>query len=342
MRRPNYQKICSDFFVDLPERTKDVLGRRFGLNPPAGGGERETLESVGKSYGVTRERIRQIEADGLLKLKPKLKKNQKVFQYFIDSLKSFGNLKKEDLLLSQLGGEKFGPQVFFLLSLSEKFKRFPESEDFHSLWTIDSNSLNLAKEIIDDFSKKLNQIKKPLSLEDYTPPVSLKPKTLISYLEVSRLIGQGLDGEFGLRNWPEINPRGIKDKAYLVFKKENKPLHFSKVANLIGPDALVQTVHNELIRDSRFVLVGRGTYALSEWGYRPGTVKDIIVETLKKAERPLSKEEILEKVLKQRLVKENTIFLNLSNRGYFSRNPQGKYRLNLLEEKERPLQTEEA
>jgi len=127
-----------------------------------------------------------------------------------------------------------------------------------------------------------------------------------------------------LLDWPEINPRGVKDKAYIVFKKIGKPLHFDEVARLIE-GSLVQTVHNELIKDPRFVLVGRGIYALEEWGYFPGQVKDVILKILKEEGKPLTKEEILEKVRKQRLVKENTVFLNLSNKKHFLRNSQGKY-----------------
>jgi hypothetical protein len=101
------------------------------------------------------------------------------------------------------------------------------------------------------------------------------------------------------------------------------------VAKLIGPEALVQTVHNELIRDSRFVLVGRGLYGLKEWGYEDGDVKDIILKILREARKPLPKEEVLERVLKQRLVKENTILLNLSNKKYFLRTPEGKYTIRI-------------
>ena len=148
--------------------------------------------------------------------------------------------------------------------------------------------------------------------------------------EITKKIAMNSFGEIGLRDWPEIKPRGVKDKAYIVFKKEGKPLHFNQVTEEIkksglGEMVFVQTVHNELIKDPRFILVGRGIYALSEWGYYPGQVKDVISKIIKEERKPLTKEEILEKVLKQRLVKENTILLNLSNKKYFLRNPQGKY-----------------
>jgi len=111
----------------------------------------------------------------------------------------------------------------------------------------------------------------------------------------------------------------------LVFKKVGNPLHFREVTNLIE-NAHLQTVHNEIIKDSRFVLVGRGIYALSEWGYYPGQVKEVILKILKESEKPLKKEEILEKVLSQRLVKENTILLNLSDKKYFLKDSLGRYR----------------
>ena len=319
----NYQKICSNLLNSLSERTRDVVLRRFGLET----GKRETLESIGTSYDITRERVRQIESDGLSKISRKIEKDHKVFQHFASFLKNYGGLKKEDILLSELGNQNYGSHVFFLLNLSNDFKRIPETKDTHCVWTTDSQSLDSAKKVIKDLSKKFKRTKKPLNLKECNAHFTLKPNVLLSYLQISRLIDKGPEGKFGLRDWAEINPRGVKDKAFLILKRENKPLHFSQVATLIGENALVQTVHNELIRDSRFVLIGRGIYALADWGYESGTVKDVISHVLKGAETPLSKDEVLERVLEKRFVKENTVLLNLSDKEHFLRNPQGKYLL---------------
>ena len=175
----------------------------------------------------------------------------------------------------------------------------------------------MAKNTINEFSNKLREIGKPLSLKE--------TGIFVSYLEVSKKILQNSNGLYGLKDWPEINPRGVKDKAYLVFKKLGKPLHFNEVAKLIE-GALSQTVHNELIKDPRFILVGRGIYALKEWGYTPGQVKDVIFKILKE-DGPLTQSEILERVLKQRLVKESTILLNLNNKKHFLRDTQGRYQI---------------
>ncbi|MFC1663685.1 sigma factor-like helix-turn-helix DNA-binding protein [Patescibacteria group bacterium] len=324
----NYQKICDNFFEDLPERTSNVLERRFGLK----GGERETLESIGKSYGICRERIRQIEQDGFSRLKPKLKYHQKTFQYFVSQIRTFGNLKKEDRLLEFLGQNQFQNQVYFLLVISDFFDRFSESKEFYSFWTIKKESLGLAQKIVEFTLTEFEKESRPFTIDELLRVQKsnfseiLNKNVLHSYLEISKKIYQGPEGQFGLKDWPEINPRGIKDKAYLVLKKEKKPMHFVEVANLID-SALPQTVHNELIKDQRFVLVGRGLYALGEWGYEPGVIKDIISKVLKEAKKPLSKEEILEKVLNQRFVKKNTILLNLNDKKYFLKESQGKYKL---------------
>jgi DNA-directed RNA polymerase delta subunit len=344
----NYQKICSELLKNLPQRTANVIERRFGLRTPQGAGEtgeRETLEAIGKSYGITRERVRQIENEGFSQIKPKTKNYPKIFQYFNEVLESFGELKKEETLLSSLGEGKYQNQVSFLLTLGEDFQRFSEDKDFYSFWTRKKQSVELAKKVIDLTLNKFNKNRAPLTLDELFRAQKaglskilgkgLNKNAFYSCLEISKKIEENPEGQVGLKEWVEINPRGIKDRAYLVLRKEGKPLHFTKVAVLIeslpysySKKTHTATVHNELIKDPRFVLVGRGLYALQEWGYTPGVVKDIILETLKKAKKPLLKEEILKKVLEQRMVKENTVFLNLQDKSYFSKNSQGKYTLN--------------
>jgi len=228
-----------------------------------------------------------------------------------------------------LGKKKWQNQVYFLLSLGNQFKRYTQNQQFYSFWVDSQNSFILGKKIISLVLNLLEEEKKPLTLDYLVSNLktyNLPKAAILSSLQISKKIQRNQEGVYGLKDWSEIHPRGVKDKAYLVFQKERKPLHFSQVASLIG-DALPQTVHNELIKDQRFVLVGRGIYALREWGYEPGYVKDVIFKTLRESKRPLTKEEILEKVLKQRQVKENTVFLNLNNKKYFFRTPEGKYKI---------------
>ena len=164
-----------------------------------------------------------------------------------------------------------------------------------------------------------------MKFEEISKIFGIEREVLNSFLEISKIVAKNEEGFYGLLEWPEIKPRGIRDKAYLVLKKAQRPLHFTEIAAQIK-GAKVPTVHNELIKDERFVLVGRGTYALAEWGYFPGEVKDVILRILKEKKRPMTKEEILEEVRKQRIVKPTTVFLYLYNKKYFERDSQGRYR----------------
>lgn len=100
-------------------------------------------------------------------------------------------------------------------------------------------------------------------------------------------------------------------------------MHFMDIANAIteyfGEVVKISTIHNELIRNEEFVLIGRGIYVLKEWGYKEGTVLDVILDIFKKNEGPLSTEEITDKVLKIRQVKSTTIYMNLQNKDFIER-----------------------
>jgi hypothetical protein len=246
-----------------------------------------------------------------------------VFDSFVKHLKSYGGLRKEDVLLNELGKDEQN-EVCFLLSLNDSFFRINKKDDFHSVWVLETKVFENAKTITASLCDLLKKTKEPTKLKEFKSQFSVKDKALASYIQASTKISQNKEGLYGLIEWPEINPRGVKDKAYLTFKEQGKPLHFKELAELIE-GTHVQTLHNELIKDDRFILVGRGTYALADWGYYPGQVKDVIVRILDEAQEPLSKGEVVEKVLGQRLVKENTILLNLSNKQHFSRNSDGKY-----------------
>lgn len=338
MSRFNYQQISQSLLKELPSRTSDIISRRFGLTQE----QKETLASIGKDYNVTRERIRQIEEQAIKKLKPEAEKHGEVFDYFVTSLKNFGNLKREDRLFLILG-EEFKNHINFLLTLGSNFERRPKDKQFYPLWTIDKDSVSTAQEVINSLIDQFKKKEKPLPFAQMAEifqkkQLNLESPVLASFVEVSREIKKGPTGEYGLKDWPEINPRGMRDRAFLVLRKEKKPLHFTKVTELINEyfpkkrrgakiEALSQTVHNELIKDKRFVLVGRGIYALKEWGFKRGTVKDVISKILKESNKPLSKEEVISAVLNQRMVKKSTILLNLQSSDSFKRDSQGKYRL---------------
>ena len=331
------------------------MTRRFGLES----GKGETLEAIGKDLGLTRERVRQIVETTLKKIRKEglALEITKAFFQLKQYLQKSGGLKREDLLFSE---PDFNHQqnssnwINFLLALDEGFYRINESKDFYSFWAVDSKILPSVQKFLETLEKKLSKQKKTLDIKELFSISELTGKSsqqfLKSNLEISKQIMKTADGKYGLKSWPEVNPKGVRDLALLVFKKVKKPLHFIEVANLIDEIVLgqpepqefsivgasspivkkktnFQTVHNQLIKDQQFVLIGRGVYALKEWGYDPGTVKDMISKVLKEARNPLPEREILKRVLSQRLVKESTILLNLGNKRCFLRQEDGRYSL---------------
>jgi len=320
----NYRQIYKKFTKGLSPKTKDIFDRRFGVKA----GEPETLESIGDSLNITRERVRQIEEAGFNFIR---KNNADAIEAVLQELSFYfekrGGLAKEEIVLSELGGKNQKPYVLFLLTLGNQFSKVCEKRDFHYFWSNLPDAKNKVSSTLASLVEDLQKAGKLTSKKDFFADASLKyglsEQALNSYVEASKRIVENRDGQLGLIDWPEVKPRGVKDKAFLVFKKHQKPLHFTEVAKLI--EALPQTVHNELIKDSRFVLVGRGTYALADWGYYPGTIKEVIAKILKDKKEPQSKDEIIKEVLAQRLVAKNTVLMNLNNKNYFAKDSSDRY-----------------
>lgn len=345
-----YEQLVSRLIGDVDnQRTREIIDLRFGLKD----GQRQTLEAIGQKYNITRERVRQIEEAAFSDFRKKALSDsfKPVFKSIDNFFNQEGGLIREERLLGSLTGcqENYPVRgaLFFILSLGQSYQRFVESDKFYSLWVNSPAAFDKASWAINYLVNEIVNKEKPVSL-DYIfaclkqEKISLTKKTLLSYLDATKLIDRDSFDHFGLSRWPQVNPRGVKDKAYIVFKESGRPLHFKEVAQLINQrnfysgsnrlslisarEARPQTVHNELIKDNRFVLVGRGTYALGEWGYQPGTVRQILVQMLKE-NGSLTKEDILKQVLKNRLVKPNTVLINLQNRQYFNQNKTGRYTL---------------
>lgn len=324
----------------LGERARNVAINRFGLGKSP---QKRTLESIGQEYGITRERVRQIENFALKTIKNSdiYAEEGVVLQELEDLINSLGGILPEKELLSLISLDQ-GVQnhIFFLLTLGDAFEKKKEDRHFNHRWSVDdtvSNRVHQAlhslyqeltkddlipeSEIIEMFSKKLSGVS----------DAHRKKDILRRWLGLSKTVGRNQLGEWGLTSSPNIKARGIRDYAYLVIRRHGSPLHFTEVAEQIAEifdrPAHIATCHNELIKDKkRFALVGRGLYGLTEWGYSNGVVRDVIVKVLKE-EGPLSKEDLVEKILKERYVKENTVIVNLQNKKHFKRDKNGNYRI---------------
>lgn len=332
------QKVTKKITAHLRDRAANVVMNRFGLTPD---GKKKTLEEIGKKYNITRERVRQIEdaAINLIKKSDIYKAEQAVFDELRQLMYKLGSIVAEHEFLPYISKDKATQNhINFFLVLSDAFKKHREDEHFHARWSVDDS-------MTDKVHETLRKLYGTLKDEDLIPETEMIKKFFDQmkdvaehyrdaemakrWLSMSKVVAKNGLGEWGKASSPNIRTRGVKDYAYLVMRRHGTPLHFKEVADAIsktfGKKTHYATCHNELIKDPRFVLVGRGMYALSEWGYKTGIAREVIQDILKREGQPLSKDEIIKRVMKERYFKKNTILVNLANTKYFKKNKNGLY-----------------
>ncbi len=358
--RASLISFALEILETLPERPRDIVVKRFGIE----GEKAKTLEEIGQEYQISRERIRQIEKGTLRKLK-EIKRginNKSVSDSLCQIVERYGGVIGEqkfvEIILGEKAENKIGEEsnknnystkgaLFLALELDNELNKLRENACFKKRLVYSKEGLKEQDDFINDLTGLFRSDKKMLSSAEILSlfrnknkknfPADLEEveekEILFSYLDPSKLIEQNYFGQWGLVSWPEVKPRSIKDKIYLALKKSGQPLHFKEIAKLINEIcqdkrlAKHQTVHNELIKDGRCVLIGRGIYALKEWGYQSGIVKEVIVEVIRESDKPMKQSEIIAEVLKRRLVKRNTIMVNLKNNECFVKAGDGGYKL---------------
>jgi hypothetical protein len=335
-------KFINTALVGLNLRQKEVVMARFGLDKQ---GDGETLAAIGDRLNITRERVRQIENGGIALVKTNISKNEEMIA-LLEKIKKYiasngGVAKKSDVAkyAATLVGGIRESHIDFLAEASAMFNLYREDEEFHPFYYVSDKDMKNAHSFVEGWVSFLKSHKEKVFSGSYQVQLAafLKTKAVNqgiaeNYLGISKRIQKNPYGDVGLREWPEISPATVRDKIYLVLKKRVEPLHFEDIAkhiNQVGFDeqeALAPTVHNELIKDNRFVLVGRGMYGLKEQGYEPGTAREVIAKVLKN-QGPLRPTDVVTHVNKQRFFKPNTILINLQNRNFFERMPDGRYRV---------------
>ena len=331
------KQVTKKILSDLSPRAYEVIVNRFGLTDEA---ERKTLEAIGQKYGITRERVRQIENAALsfIRKSESFKNEKAVFDELKKLVHSLGAIVSEHDFLNHVSKDKYTQNhIHFYLNLGDEFTKHKEDSHFKTRWSVDN-------EIADTIHKSLKKLYENISDEELLVENELISRFLADvdhlseqykneeiakrWLSMTKKLSKNPLGEWGKASSSSIKTRGVKDYAFLMMRKHGSPMHFREVAkavaNTFDKKCHTATCHNELIKDPRFVLVGRGIYALSEWGYKTGVVRDVIKEMIKK-NGPMSKEDIIDQVMKERYLKKNTILVNLQNTKYFKKNKSGLY-----------------
>lgn len=331
--------VSKKLLSNLNPRTREIVVNRYGLE----GEKRMTLEAIGKTYDITRERVRQIENFALASIKKS--KEYKEHLFVFDELKKIvnelGGVVGEDHLMRHISRDPvIQNHINLYLALGEEFGKHKGDDHFHAHFSTDEKAASHIREALTKLFHTISEEDLIKEEEIYSRFVGhltevvdeyKENKDVINrYLALSKVIGKNQLSEWGRTSSPHVKARGIKDYAYLIMRRANRPMHFKEVAQEInktfGKRAHVATCHNELIKDSRFVLVGRGMYGLKDWGHTGGVVRDVIIEVLKESGRPLPKDEITKRVLAKRIVKPNTVLVNLQNTKFF-RKVAGEYTL---------------
>ncbi len=333
----NIEKIVNDVLGTIErEREREIVARRYGLFD-----RKETLEQIGELLGITRERVRQLEKAVVSRLKtsadnglPHIKDVQVVFA---EELRSLGNVARITDLAAHLtkeNGRLDQSRVSFLAQLSPSLVVIDENDHFyHAVGIKEVHNEKAVRDQVQKIIDAIKQIGEPTDIETVAQKVgSNDSKHVEALASISKQLAS-LNGRWGLVKWPLVNPKNIRDKIYVILKEHGKHMHFNEISEAIKKsefkrkDVTTQAIHNELIKDKRFVLIGRGIYALKEWGYKKGTVADVISEVLRKEGGPLHRDEIVKRVLKSRYVKETTILLNLQGKSQFKRVAKATYAL---------------
>lgn len=320
------------------EREREIITRRFGLYD-----RRETLEQIGELLGITRERVRQLEKAILIRLKiaaeeGKADATNQLEKVFIRTLSEMGRASRVSNLADKLYGKTTNIQqrahVAFIATLAPNLTVIDENDNYHQAVSVaEYGDEKKLKSRVDEIVALIKTAKEPQTVDQIYDKLNYEhPAQVAALASISKKLAN-LRDTWGLSKWPTVNPKNIRDKIYVILADKKKPMHFSDIADAIKDssfkrkDVTTQAIHNELIKDKRFVLIGRGIYALDDWGYIRGTVSDIIADVLKKAGEPLHRDEIVKRVLKSRQVKETTILLNLQSKPQFKRVAKATYQL---------------
>jgi DNA-directed RNA polymerase delta subunit len=321
---PSFFELANALLANLPQRSQEIVKKRFGLLD----GKAETLEKIGQDYDITRERVRQIITDSIKKISKY--SDMDIFraaeEKIILAISQSNGIISEEKLIENLGFDHPGEanSVIFFATCSSKIIEIEEKGALKKSRALSDDILIKVLDIADIAKTVLNLSGSPLTDDEITKRIIKKKSELsreevLNFLSILSNISKNKFGKWGFSNWMEINPKGTRERIYLVMKEHKKPLHFTRIAKIIDDLGISkrkshpQTVHNELIKDERFVLIGRGIYALREWGYSPGVVKDVLEDILRKSGKHMSKEEILAEIVKLRKVKKTTVMINLNN-----------------------------
>ncbi len=345
---PQEEQISNDRLVQLlieragNDRSIDIIKRRFGFDS----GERQTLDEIGKDYGITRERVRQIQERSIQRIKHPSTKGRSTIISIINDI-----FQKNQFIISDSEADYLIGKVFN----TSKF-------DGSSFLDMISDLGWIQKNKIGDVAFYTNNALKPTLSLTMTNVYSLlkASSTMISLEEIIKKIipsntkySENSDLQVIIKRICSLDPRieermperytlyGLHSRTNIwaslikeVLEKEGEPLHFADITNSVNdmfPNTDnnhidVRRLHSILIENHAFSHSGvKGTYGLTEWGFRKETTSELIEECIKKAGFPLHWKQIYNYVSKYKDTKPANIIAMLNSRDKFVRKGKGMF-----------------
>lgn len=329
------RSVCSVINTLLPQikqRNREIFLRRTGLL----NGKEETLEEIGFSFGLTRERVRQIEETIKLKLIKLIRRESKdildiIFkeisnQIVLSTEESFNiyqNLIKENVEFSRnvivnLIMEAIGNKALFISSSG-------------NLWTVSKaiairypDIIRIARRILSGLTMDLELLAVEVSREiGFREKVEIEvvKKIIRASARFLNIVDiQGYDSN-------AISPQSQrlsnirKDFAYFYIKRQGVPVNLREIFRAMQDEAphlvpqeggmsdVMHVLDSNLERDKRLAWAGQSIFALVEWGYEHEvtTIGKAVERLLRRVGRAMSTGEICNEILKLYSVSANSV-----------------------------------
>ena len=332
---PTLDKAFNELFGTLQNtRQSMVLRLRYGLND----GIPRTLEEVGQRFGITRERVRQIEDKALRRIYHPTRRHilDDIARPFQFVLQQAGGILRENQISEKISQVtvlgKIDPigATRFVLGVTSGLQ---EIED--GIWALKECPLEYFSMVTSAaalrleknqsrmrYNKLVSEVRRMLESSNDAAQREVDTLFIEACLQADPQFEISDDGWCILAKWQ----RSYIDEMVEVLRDKGKPLHFREIAS--GVEALLNgnqevsehNIHAVLQRrQDLFVWAGQGTYGLVEWGIqRPTYYVEIISDILEAEGEPLPADEIIRRVEKLRPCKKTSVMMYLTMNDRFA------------------------
>jgi hypothetical protein len=321
------------------ERLWFILQRRLGLE----GTEKLTLEELGLAFGLTRERVRQLEASALNELRGVLIEDDyknKTYHVHPNILKAVRRLSEmvtdragqatlESSLLNQIQHsfnvhpDAIKPSLYLVLNLSGLLKLDFNRGDLQPVWgkfgTPEARSIQNSIERLDKLMTEEHTL--PLSEIDILVQINkgVRKRNRLSLDQLKKLLNlcSSIEVHKSGFYWGKFGHLvGRGNQVERVLFEHGEPVHITKITREINHRLTLhgkrivnpRNLANQMSNDNRFVPIGRsGEWGLSSWSVDTGTIVEQMKLYFIARNEPATADEIYSYVSERRPVRKGSV-----------------------------------